>query len=136
MTPDVLGVVVAYLKDHPDIGGAGVKVQTVGGQRPGPWVRVTLLADPPTDGGIADVHVAALVQFDCYAGAEPVNNTAPNASALSRLARASIRDMPHAAHDEAVVTGAESSSAYLPDDSGEPALERFVLTSTIWMRSA
>ena len=135
MAPDVHTAVIAYLAAHEDVGGAGVRVLT---QTPdslnAPWVRVTLLDDPPTDGGITDHHVEAFLQLDVYAG--ETNNSTVEANALTGLVREAIRVMKDADHAEVVVTGARSSRTYMPDDTvGEPVLERYVVSSTVWARS-
>ncbi len=135
MAPDVHTAVIAYLAAHDDIGGAGVRVLT---QTPdslaGPWVRVTLLDDSATDGGITDHHVEGLLQLDVYAG--EANNSAVEANALSGLVREALRVMKDADHSDVVVTGAMSSRAYMPDDDlGEPVLERYIVSSTVWARS-
>lgn len=135
MAPDAHIAVVGYLAQHADIGGAGVRVQTkVPDSLNGPWVRVTLLDDQATDGGITDHHVEAFLQLDCYAG--KANNSAVEAGALATLVREALRVMKDADLEDVVVTGARSSRAYEPDTSlGEPALERYVLSATVWMHS-
>lgn len=135
MVPDAEKVVTAYLKAQPSLTALGARIV---GSTPSalgdPWVRVTLINDPSTDGGIADVHIAALMQLDCYAG--KTANSQGKAKAVSSAVRDALRVMNRAAHPDAVVTGAQTSGGRFPDtDLGEPALERFVLTSTIWMRS-
>jgi hypothetical protein len=125
--------ITAYLKAYPDIVSLGARVL---GQTPPalglPWIRVTLIDDPATDGGIADHHVEAFMQFDCYAG--KTTNTQKLASDLSLAVREALRVANAATIEGAVVTGARSTRFHQPDDDlGEPALERYVVSSTVWM---
>jgi hypothetical protein len=135
MAPDVHTAVIAYLAAHEDVGGAGVRVSPkTPSSLNAPWVRVTLINDPATDGGITDHHVEALLQLEVYAG--KANNSTVEANALSNLVREAIRVMQDADHADVVVTGAMSSRAYMPDDTvGEPVLERYTVSSTVWARS-
>lgn len=136
MPPDALAVAVAYLDGHEDIGGAGV---TVGVGTPdsleGPWVDVALIHAASTDGGITNHHIAAYLQFDCYAGED--DNDSTIAGGLAATVVEALRVANTATHEDAVVTGAESSWHHAPDTTrADPPLERFIVESIVWMRSA
>lgn len=131
---DAEKALTGYLKTYPGVAAVAARVL---GQTPDdlgpPWVRITLIDDPATDGGIVDYHIEALLQFDCYAG--KALNTQGAASDLSLAVREALRVANTASIDGAVVTGAQSTRFHQPDDDlGEPALERYVVTSTVWMR--
>lgn len=135
MAPDAEAVITAYLKTYAPLANLNTRIS---GSTPdslgAPWVRVTLIDDPATDGGITDRHIAAFVQLDCYAG--KTTNTQGRAKTVSQHVREALRVMNKATLPHAVVTGAQTSGGRFPDtELGEPALERFVLQSTVWMRS-
>jgi len=128
MVPDAESVIVAYLRDE-----AFRASTATPDDREDPWVRVTLLDDPPTDGGVTDHHIEAFLQIDCYAGT--AENSSVVASGLSIDVREALRTMKNAVLDDAVVTGARSSRAHIPDTAiGEAALERYIISATVWMR--
>lgn len=133
--PSALQVTVAYLKTVDAVRAAGARVLTgTPTNRSAPWLRVTLLADPPTDGGEADHLIEAFMQVDVFAG-EKVNS-ALAVDDLSIAVREAIRVMKYADHKGAVVTGSECSRSYMPDTDEEPAMERFLLSATVWMHAA
>jgi len=129
MVPDAESVIVAYLRDE------AFRVSTATpDDREDPWVRVTLLDDSSTDGGITDHHIEAFLQIDCYAGT--AENSSVVASDLSIDVREALRTMKDAVLDGAVVTGAQSSRTHVPDTAiGEAALERYILQSTVYMHA-
>lgn len=130
--PSAQQVTIAYLKTVETVQQAGARVRTsTPTNRSAPWIRVALLADPSTDGGVADHLVEALLQIDVFAG--EAENTALAVDELSIAVRDALRVMNLAEHEGAVVTGAESSRTHMPDTDEEPAMERFEITSTIWM---
>lgn len=129
MIPDAEAVLTAYLKPIVDDLGATVRGRTPG-STVAPWVRLTLLDAPPTD-PISDHHIAALIQLDCYAGRDGAQ---AEAELLARTVRASLRDIAHAEHAGAVVTGSRISGfGRVPDTALEPARERVIVTATVWM---
>ena len=130
--PSALKVTIAYLKTVEAVEQAGARVLTGTPDARGlPWIRVSLLADPPTEGGVADHHIAAFTQIDVFAGED--ENTVATVDDLSLAVREALRVMKQAEHQGAVVTGAESSRTHMPDTSEEPAMERFQVTATIWL---
>lgn len=133
--PSALQVTIAYLKDVGAVKAAGAKVLTgTPTDRESPWIRVTLLDDSSTDGGEADRLIAAFMQIDVFAGED--QNSVGTVDNLSIAVREALRTMKHSAHKGAVVTGAESSRTHMPDTDEEPAMERFQITSTVWMHAA
>lgn len=130
--PSAQKVTIAYLKTFDAVQKAGARVGVgTPESRSAPWIRVTLLADPPTDGGVADHHVEAFMQIDVFAG--EAKNTALAVDELSISVREALRVMNQAEHEGAVVTGAQSSRTHMPDTDEEPAMERFQISATIWM---
>lgn len=132
MIPSADKVITAHLKTD-----AAVTTITdrIGGTTPSsiadPWVRITLLGDAPTDGGITDHLIAAYLQIDCFAGREGTQEIADN---LSRAVRAALVTANTATHTGAVVTGCGNPTrARMPDTDFEPAMELYVLTATIYM---
>lgn len=133
--PSALQVTVAYLKAVDAVKDAGARVLTgTPTSRKAPWIRITLLADPPTDGGEADHLIEAFMQIDVFAGEK--DNSALAVDNLSIAIREALRVMKHAEHASAVVTGVESSRTYMPDTDEEPAMERFQISATAWMHPA
>jgi hypothetical protein len=129
--PDPELVLSAYLRAHPAVTAL---VDRIGTKTPGkidePWVRMTLLVNPP-DRTSPALHLStALIQLDCYAGAERTGAQA-QASLLARTVQGAIQDMPAAIHDGAVVTKATASVRRLPDTSIDPERERFIVEATI-----
>lgn len=130
--PSAQKVVIAYLKQVDVVQDAGARVLTgTPTTRSAPWIRVALLADPATDGGIADHHIEALLQIDCFAG--EAKNSVGTVDDLSIAVRDALRVMNKAEHAGAVVTGARSSRTHMPDTDEEPAMERYQITATVWM---
>ncbi len=130
--PSAQKVTIAYLKTVDAVEKAGARVLTgTPSSRSAPWIRVTLLDDPATDGGIADHHIEAFMQIDVFAG--EAKNIIATVDDLSIAVREALRVMNQAEHDGAVVTGAQSSRTHMPDTDEEPAMERFQISATIWM---
>lgn len=127
MIVDAEALVTAYLKAQ-----TGVRVV---GRTPTdtktPWVRVTLLDDPSTDGGVAERAFECYLQLDCCAGTNGSQQTAHDTYAAIRTALADIHNHTHAL---GVVTGAPKiRGSRQPDEAYEPAMERYVISATIWM---
>lgn len=93
------------------------------------WVKVQLLQAPQADNVPFDYLVPFTFQFDCYAGR---NETQVEANLLGRIVRASLNEMPHTTHTDAVVTQVRHLSFRpIPDVDLEPARDRYVLLSTV-----
>lgn len=127
-------VVTAYLKTIPAITAMQARV---GAETPAtqglPWIEAVVIADPSTDGGIADRHREVSFQISCYAG--KTNNARARAEDLYNAVREALRVMNHASLPDAVVTGAESFGYPSPDtEAQEPPLQRWLCQSTVWMR--
>jgi hypothetical protein len=141
-TPDIEPIVGAYLREHPDVValvGARVVSRTPASTGAA-WVRYTQIASPAAGNSTADRLVAALLQFDCYAGSE---NARAEASAIARTVRAALVAMVGThGNDEighAVVSGVPPrlvSSTRIPDDMLDPARERYVLTATVFTHAS
>lgn len=129
MIPSAEKIVSAYLRSI--TGERVVSVTPV--ETLEPWIRVTLLADPSTDGGVADHLIEAMLQVDCFAGESGGQGTV---DLLRRTVRESFTTMHTASHTGAVVTGCEvTGTARIPDVAFEPAMERYAMTVTVWMHS-
>lgn len=87
-----------------------------------PWVRITLLDDTQ----VGPLHFTRnFMQVDCYAGTD---NDPAVASLLARTIRHALEDVTDTRQDTAVVTFATSSMRRIPDDSVEPARERYIVS--------
>ena len=134
MIPDAEAVITRHLNTA--LTALAVKVR---GRTPGntvdPWVRLTLLDAPATDGSVTDHLVAAYVQLDCFAGKVPdADSPQEDASLIARTARAALATIADSDHEGATVTGCRIDGyTRLPDTEFEPARERYVLTATVWM---
>lgn len=134
MIPDMESLLVFYL-------GADVEVEEIAGQRiatrtPGsldePWVRISVLDDPPTGRSSVDHHIEFYVQCDCYAGK---GGSEEEALRLARRVRELLgsNHLAEASHEEAVVTGSKATgSRPLLDDTFDPPLPRYVVTACVW----
>lgn len=128
MIPSAERIVGDYLRANMDARVVGKTPSDI----EDPWLRVTLLDDSSTDGGVTDHLIEALLQIDVYAGRQGNQGTADD---LRREARAYLQQINLADHDGAVVTGSRVSSARVPDPSIEGEMERYILTATVWMRA-
>ena len=98
-----------------------------------PWVRLTLLDDPPTDGGITNHHIEAYVDLECFAGEAGNQSTADN---LSRAVIDALWTGHQQDLESGVITGpARWRRSRRPDQQHEPAMERYVVSATVWIRS-
>ncbi len=98
-----------------------------------PWIRLSVLADPPAGKSSVDHNIAFYVQLDCYAGED---GTQAAANLLARSVRASLGEMPKQEHDGAVVSGVKvEGSRPMPDDTFEPTMDRYIVTATVWAHS-
>lgn len=132
MIVDAEAALTAYLEDAVDALGATVRGRTPDSHED-PWVRLTLLDAPATDGGITDHHIAAYVQFDCYAGR---TGGQAEANLLGRTVRDALRTIATADLDDAVATGARiDGHSRQPDTDFEPARERVIVTATVWLHN-
>lgn len=106
------------------------RVATNPGDAESPWVSVTLLDAPQTEGSSADRLVAHLLQLDCYAGS---GGGQPEAVALAGSCREALVEIADHDHDLGTVTaGRINGMARIPDTGFEPARERVILTATVW----
>lgn len=128
--PSAERIVGDYLRT--DAGVAAITDRVVG-KTPSnvarPWVRVTLIDDPPVDGGVTDRAVAAQLQIDCFAGTDGDQEDADDLRVAVREALQEIAGV----RGSAVVTGARCSSSRVPDATFEPAMERYIVAATVWM---
>lgn len=134
MIPDMESLLVAYL-------GADSEVDAIVGHRvatrtPGsldaPWVRISVLDDPPTGRSSVDRHIEFYVQCDCYAGK---GGSEEEAFRLARRVRELLgsNHVAEASHEDAVVSGSKATgSRPLLDDTEDPPLARYVVTATVW----
>lgn len=136
--PDAEAILGDYLRDHADIQALDARVA---GRTPSsqtlPWVRVTQL--DATD--VTDVEhlLDHLLQFECYAGKDAMDNFVGQAEAslLGRTVRAVLRSAKGQTLGDAVVTHVSfQGMPRIPDPDFEPARERFILTATIHMHPA
>ena len=127
MIPDSEKVITAYLNANLS--------ERVTGETPSniedPWVRVTLIDDEATDGGIANRAFACYFQIDCFAGRLGSQSTART---LATAVRNYLADAHLTTHSGAVVLGAQTRVSRQPDTSTEPEMQRYVVTATVWMR--
>jgi hypothetical protein len=132
MTPDVERLITTYL---PTVADVVAITATIGTRTPptldDPWVRITLLDDSPAPSSPALHLIAAMVQVDCYAGAEHDYGQA-EASLLALTVRAALHAMPAAEHDGAVVTAVKfGGTRRLPDTDLQPARERYIFDGIV-----
>jgi len=102
-----------------------------------PWARITLLGNPTVDRDRSDHLIEAVLQIDCFAGeATGGQSSQSEAEQMSLETRELLRTMSETTHDDAVVTGAVVTGTFRdPDPDFEPARERYVMTTTVWMHN-
>jgi len=129
MIADAELVVSRHLRATP---GVTALVTRIGTRTPAttetPWLRITQIADQPRSRPL--YFVATVLQVDCYGGGDRAVGQA-EASLIARAVRDALDAMPAATHIAAVVTSARSTMRRLPDDTFEPARERFVVEATV-----
>lgn len=136
--PDAEAIIGDYLRGHADLQALDARVapRTPSSQTL-PWVRVTQL-----DGrDVTDVEhlIDHLMQFDCYAGKDAMDDHAGQAEAslLARTVRAVLKAAKGQTLDGAVVTSVSfQGMPRIPDPDFEPARERFILIATIHLHPA
>jgi hypothetical protein len=133
LIPNVEKIAADYLREHPDIAALCDRVVSkTPDEQAEPWIRYTQLTAGQERGAVADRLVDAMVQFDCYAGAE---GGQPEAALLGRTVRAVLQAMP-GIRDEVVVSACRIlGHARIPDTDFKPARERVVITAEIYMHS-
>lgn len=94
-----------------------------------PWVRITLIDDPPVKGSTADHLIDFYLQLDCYAGKDGDQTLA---STLARTVRSAIGEIDKADHEGAVVTGAKVNGSRPMSDPDFEGMDRYMVTVTIW----
>jgi hypothetical protein len=102
-----------------------------------PWVRVTQLDG--TDIGGLEHLIDYLVQLDCYAGKDAMDDHVGQAEAslLARTVRAVLKAAKGQTIGDAVITNVGfQGMPRIPDPDFEPARERYVLTATIHLHAA
>lgn len=128
MIPDAEAVVTAYL----DAELTTRIVPRTPSSTGDPWVRVTLLYDDSTDGGVIDRSTEFTLQLDCFAGRSGSQATAALIYRQVREAMTAITGV----RSGVVVSGCEVVGAgRSPDTTFEPAMERYIATATVWMHS-
>ena len=136
LVPDTERVVSDYLRSDP---GVAAFTTSVRGSDPDttdqPWVKVLQY-----DGSQIDTpdHLAlSYLQLDCYAGKI---GGQPEAVDLARAVRAALVEIHHAAHDNAVVTGARIDGFHrerdpsLTDEDGKDR-QRVIIQARVWAHS-
>lgn len=136
MTPDIETILVAHLRA--DAAVAAI-TDRIGTRHPrsttDPWVKIYLLDDRVHVRSSALHFIHAAVQLDCYGSSDQVLAES-EASDLGRAVRAALHGMAAGDHVDAVVTGVSDLALRpLPDDSLEPARERYIVTATIHAHS-
>lgn len=134
--PDAERIVGDYLRGHPDVMALDARVSSrLPTSFTRPWVRLTQLDATNVTGGPVEHLVLYYLQLDCYAG-ETASNPQLEASDLSRAVRAVLFALGGKVVAGTTVSQvAFTSHARIPDDSMEPARERYVLDTEIRMHA-
>lgn len=99
-----------------------------------PWVRVTVVDDPPAGKSSTDHNIAFYVQLDCYAGAD---GGEVEATRLGHTVRSLLAEMADGQHTDIVISGSKpTGSRLLPDDTFDPPRDRRVVTGIVWAHAA
>lgn len=130
MTPDFEQICVQALLASPEV--TAIVGQQVGTRTPrtlnDPWVTVRLIDDLPAPRSSALHLVSALVQIDCYAGAER-NSAQAEASLLARTCRSVLHDLAYGLQTAGPVVSKVKAGGIraLPDTDLEPPRERYLV---------
>jgi len=137
MLPDANVLVITYLYQRDDVVALTDRIGTRAPKNlDTPWVRITLLDDQPATRSQALHLTTALLQLDCYGGADR-DAAQREASLIGRTLREAIVAMPGVEHQGAVVTRARAGSLRsVPDPSMDPARERYILDAEITFHPA
>lgn len=132
MHPDLAVLLVTYLAARADVTAITDRIGTRTPETTSePWVRITLLPEVTHPSSRALHLTHALVQLDCYGGADR-DTSEDEASLLARTVRVALHEMPDATHTGAVITAvADLSMHQAADPDLEPARDRFILQATI-----
>lgn len=138
--PDAEALIGGWLREHDDIIALNARVA---GRTPNttslPWIRVTQLDAPPITRSRLEHVIDYMVQLDCYAGSEAMNDHVGQreASLLARTARAVLKALEGTTADDVVIAGVRfTTHLRAPDTDMEPARERYILTAQILMHPA
>lgn len=130
MIPDAEAVANAYLAEVLDIDRIGASTPTDLAQ---PWIRTTLI-NGPKEAKSTPAHLMIFhLQFDCYAGAG--RNKRAEASDLARGVWDALESIA-GKRSGVTVNGAQLIGIKpMPDDSIEPARDRFIVEANVYMHS-
>lgn len=131
MIPDAEAVVTVYLRD--------VTGEQIVGKTPSdistPWVRITQLNAINEADSRPERLINFVLQLDCFAGKE-IEGAQEEAADLARSVRSALAEM-EGQHGDAIVTAVRfAGMPRIPDDSIEPARERYMLTAHVYMHSS
>lgn len=132
MIPDAEQILGAYLRDELDCNVAGRTPNSTANK----WVKLVQLDATDAPGSGAEHLIDFMLQLDCYAGQEAMDDHTGQAEAwlLARTTRALLKAMIAQAFGDVVVTQVTfSGMARIPDKDFEPARERVILTASVWM---
>ena len=132
--PDCEAIIIPYLYNHPDLVALDARVAS---QLPAtftrPWVKATQLNARNHPSSPAEHLITYSMQFDCYAGS---TGGQAEANLLSRTVRAVLHALPQATVSGAVVSRVTfTTHMRLPDDSFEPARERYVIDAEVTLHA-
>lgn len=135
MRPDIEAIVGSYLRTNPDI--EAIVGGRVVGRTPAddsePWVRVFELPSVSPGRSTVDWHVAYYLQLDCFAGTN-ARGRRGDSKRLALAVCAAVDAIDEAELSGGVVSGSkvESCRRLPPDADFDPAMERYMVTATIW----
>lgn len=134
MIPFIEKIVGDYLRSLPEVEEiAGDRVATkTPTSLSEPWVRITLLDDPPTGRSSADHLIAFYLQLDCHAGKDGSQSLA---SRLARTVREALGEIADHSHVDTVVSGSKVHSSKPLRDDDMPEIDRYVVVATVWAYS-
>lgn len=136
MIPFIEKVLGDYLRGRSDVSAiTGTRVAT---KTPptldDPWIRITLLDDPPVGKSTADHLIAFYADIECFAGRK---GSRSEANLLARTVRAALGEIKDGEYTETVISGARvEGSRPRPDTIFEPTMDRYIVTATIWAHAA
>lgn len=134
MIPDAEVILGRYLREHPAVKDLKARVVTKPpAETQLPWVRVVQLDAPAVGGSRAEHLIEWFGTFDCFAGQAGDEGLA---SRLVRTVRAALAELNdgEANPDGAIVNGVNFVSCpRQEDDSFEPAMPRYPLSTIVWL---
>lgn len=135
LLPDIETLAAGWLRYHPDLLALDARVATkTPANMTRPWVRVAQLDAVDDPRSSLEHLIATTLQVDCYAGRDAMaaHDGPMTAWRVKAATRAILKSVQRTTIDGVVVTKVRFiGDRNVPDETFEPAMDRYVLTVEI-----